>query len=33
MADALTYKYLAAPLTRAQRDELVEIPKRKPHGN
>ena len=32
MADAVTYKYLAAPLSKAQLDELVQIPERKPQG-
>lgn len=31
-ADAVTYKSLAAPLTKAQLDELVHIPERKPPG-
>lgn len=33
MADPVTYKYLAAPLTRAQLDALVQIPERDPQGN
>jgi len=33
MTDAVTYKYLAAPLTKAQFDALVAIPERNPQGN
>jgi NitT/TauT family transport system substrate-binding protein len=29
MADAVTFKYIAAPLTKAQLDELIQIPERK----
>jgi NitT/TauT family transport system substrate-binding protein len=29
MADAVTFKYLPAPLTKAQLDELIQIPERK----
>lgn len=29
MADAVTYKYMAAPLTKQQLDELIQIPERK----
>jgi NitT/TauT family transport system substrate-binding protein len=30
MADAVTFKYIPAPLTKAQLDELIQIPERKP---
>jgi NitT/TauT family transport system substrate-binding protein len=30
MADAVAFKYIAAPLTQAQLDELIQIPERKP---
>jgi hypothetical protein len=30
MADAVSFKYLPAPLSKAQLDELIEIPERKP---
>jgi ABC-type nitrate/sulfonate/bicarbonate transport system substrate-binding protein len=30
MADAVTFKYIAAPLAKAQLDELIQIPERKP---
>ena len=30
MADAVAFKYIAAPLTKAQLDELIQIPERKP---
>ena len=30
MADAVAFKYIAAPLSRAQLDELIQIPERKP---
>jgi NitT/TauT family transport system substrate-binding protein len=30
MADAVSFKYLPAPLTQAQLDELTQIPERKP---
>jgi len=33
MADAVTFKYLPAPLTRAQLDDLVQIPERRPAAN
>jgi hypothetical protein len=29
MADAMTFKYIAAPLTKPQLDELIHIPERK----
>ena len=29
MADAVTFKYIPAPLTKAQVDELIQIPERK----
>ena len=29
MADAVTFKYMAAPLTKQQLDELIQIPERK----
>ncbi len=29
MADAVAYKYMAAPLTKSQLDELIQIPERK----
>ena len=29
MADAVAFKYIAAPLTKAQLDELIQIPERK----
>jgi hypothetical protein len=29
MADAVTFKYIPAPLTRQQLDELIRIPERK----
>jgi NitT/TauT family transport system substrate-binding protein len=29
MADAVAFKYIAAPLTQAQLDELIRIPERK----
>jgi NitT/TauT family transport system substrate-binding protein len=29
MADAVTFKYISAPLTKAQLDELIQIPERK----
>jgi NitT/TauT family transport system substrate-binding protein len=32
MADAVTFKYISAPLTKAQLDELIQIPERKPQG-
>jgi NitT/TauT family transport system substrate-binding protein len=32
MADAVTFKYIAAPLTRQQLDELIQIPERKPQA-
>lgn len=32
MAGAVTYKYLAAPLTKAELDALVQIPERRPQG-
>ena len=28
MADAVTFKYIAAPLTKQQLDELIQIPER-----
>jgi NitT/TauT family transport system substrate-binding protein len=31
MADAVAFKYIAAPLTKAQLDELIRIPERRPH--
>ena len=30
MADAVTFKYIPAPLSKAQLDELIQIPERKP---
>jgi NitT/TauT family transport system substrate-binding protein len=33
MADAVTFKYLSAPLTGAQLDQLIQIPERKPQGS
>ena len=30
MADAVTFKYIAAPLSKQQLDELIQIPERKP---
>jgi NitT/TauT family transport system substrate-binding protein len=30
MTDAVTFKYIPAPLTAAQLDELIQIPERKP---
>ena len=30
MADAVSFKYLPAPLSKAQLDDLVQIPERKP---
>ena len=29
MADAVAFKYISAPLTKAQLDELIQIPERK----
>jgi hypothetical protein len=29
MADAVTFKYLPAPLSKAQLDDLIQIPERK----
>ncbi len=29
MADAVTFKYISAPLTKQQLDELIQIPERK----
>jgi NitT/TauT family transport system substrate-binding protein len=29
MADAVSFKYISAPLTKTQLDELIQIPKRK----
>jgi NitT/TauT family transport system substrate-binding protein len=33
MADAVTFKYIPAPLTKAQLDELIQIPERKPQAS
>jgi NitT/TauT family transport system substrate-binding protein len=33
MADAVSFKYLPAPLTKAQLDDLVQIPERKPQAS
>jgi NitT/TauT family transport system substrate-binding protein len=33
MADAVSFKYLPAPLSKAQLDELVQIPERKPQAS
>jgi NitT/TauT family transport system substrate-binding protein len=33
MADAVSFKYLPAPLTKAQLEELVQIPERKPQAS
>ncbi len=32
MADAVTFKYLAAPLSKSQLEELIQIPERKPQA-
>jgi len=33
MADAVSFRYLPAPLTKAQLDELIQIPERKPQAS
>lgn len=33
MADAVRFKYIPAPLTKAQLDELIQIPERKPQAS
>ena len=33
MADAVTFKYIPAPLSKAQLDELIQIPERKPQAS
>jgi NitT/TauT family transport system substrate-binding protein len=33
MADAITFKYIPTPLTKAQLDELIQIPERKPQAS
>jgi hypothetical protein len=33
MADAVSFKYLPAPLSKTQLDELIQIPERKPQAS
>jgi NitT/TauT family transport system substrate-binding protein len=33
MADAVSFKYLPAPLSKAQLDDLIQIPERKPQAS